>query len=81
MTEHERDKLLYNAEIMCLKNKENCKTDKKKKLYGVASVAVHRDRNYLLTSIDEETNTGICICGRVTDIIDAPFYCSIVAKD
>lgn len=75
MTEQERDKLLHDTEIMCLKNKENCKTEKKQKMYGVASVAIHRDRTYLLRNIDKETDTGICSCGRVTDIIDEPFYC------
>lgn len=30
MTEQERDKLLHDTEVMCLKNKENCKTEKSK---------------------------------------------------
>jgi hypothetical protein len=75
MTEQERDQLLNEAEIMFLRSKDNCKTKNKKIMYGVASAAIHRDRNFLLTKIDKDTDTGICSCGRVTDIIDGPFYC------
>ncbi|OOM17201.1 hypothetical protein CLSAB_19210 [Clostridium saccharobutylicum] len=30
---------------------------------------------YKLTQIDKETLTGICKCGRVTEVIDCEYYC------
>lgn len=70
-----RDKLLHKAEIMCFKNKERCQMKENKKIYALTINSIHRDRNYLLTKIDSETDTGICCCGVVTSIIDEPFYC------
>jgi len=75
MSEHERDKLLYDAEVMCMRNKENCKTEKRRKLYGVASIAIHKDRSYLLTNIDKDAGKGFCSCGKTVSIIDGTFYC------
>lgn len=75
MTEQERDKLLYDAEVMCHKRIVDCKTEKKKLMYAHLINTIHRDRCYKITNIDNETNTGLCACGRVTDIIDEPFYC------
>lgn len=37
--------------------------------------ALKKQIPYKLTQIDEETLTGICKCGRVTDIIDCESYC------
>lgn len=74
--EVERDKLLHDAEVMCLKGNANCKPESPKRLlYSVAANTIHKDRNFLLSKIDAETMTGICVCGTVTDIIDGDFYC------
>ena len=75
MNENERDELLHDAEVLCLKKKIDIKSDSIKKLYGALSIAVHKDRTYLLRQIDNETQTGICCCGRVIDICDTPIYC------
>ena len=74
-TEQERDNELHQAEVLFLKNKMKCKTKSKQQSYGVAINAVHKARAYKLTNMDTETNTGLCVCGRITDIIDEPFYC------
>ena len=75
MTEQERDKLLFEAELMCLKRKVECKTKNKQLMYGHLANTIHKDRCFWITNIDNETETGLCACGRVTDIIDEPFYC------
>ena len=75
MSEKERDDLLHDAEVLCLKKKIDIKGEKTKKLYGVLSVAIHKDRTFLVNKIDKETMTGICSCGRVVDICDEPIYC------
>ena len=76
MNEIERDKLLHDAEVMCLKGKSNCKAENQKgSLYGASANAIHKDRSYLLSKIDKETMTGLCVCGRPIDICDEPIYC------
>lgn len=37
--------------------------------------AVQKQVPYKLTQIDKETLTGICKCGRVTEVIDCEYYC------
>lgn len=65
MNEKERDNLLHDAEVLCLKKKIDIKKENIKKLYGVLSTAIHKDRTFLVGEIDKETMTGICSCGRV----------------
>lgn len=37
--------------------------------------ALEKQIPYKLTKIDDETLTGVCVCGRVTDIVDCDCYC------
>ncbi|NRT87937.1 hypothetical protein [Clostridium beijerinckii] len=37
--------------------------------------ALEKQIPYKLTQIDKETLTGICKCGRVTEVIDCEHYC------
>lgn len=41
----------------------------------MAIEALEKQRPYKLTQIDKETLTGICKCGRVTEVIDCEHYC------
>jgi hypothetical protein len=36
---------------------------------------IDKDSTYKLSKYDEESDTGICKCGRVTSAIDGIFYC------
>lgn len=41
----------------------------------MAIEALEKQIPYKLTQIDKETLTGICKCGRVTEVIDCEHYC------
>lgn len=41
----------------------------------IAIKALEKQIPYKLTQIDKETLTGICKCGRVTEVIDGEYYC------
>lgn len=48
---------------------------KQKEAMANAVESVNKQIPYKLTQIDKETLTGICKCGRVTEVIDGEYYC------
>lgn len=76
MTEQERDDLLSEIESMFLKRKVNCKTEKKRRMYGISANLIHRERSYKVTPVDANLGFGRCICGEIVKLDTEPFYCS-----
>jgi hypothetical protein len=77
MREEERDKLLHKAEVMFMKRKVDCKTDEKKRIYGIAANAIHRDRAYHVKDMTGcDAGFGQCTCGKIVKMKEKPFYCS-----
>lgn len=50
-------------------------SEEQKEAFIIAGEAVKKQIPYKLTQVDRETLTGICKCGRVTEVIDCEHYC------
>jgi hypothetical protein len=80
MTEQERDKMLHDAEVMFMKRKVDCKSEKTQRAYGTAINSIHKDRCYHVKDIfsfgAHLSTCGRCVCGNIVSFTDNTHYCS-----